>query len=92
VRTRSRDAHRPYTIFLDPDVEEGGYTVTVPYLPGCVTEGETIEECLVMARDAIALYVASLVDAGEPVSQETVRPQAITIDVLPSDPAPAAVS
>src|SRR5438876_1250078 len=32
---------RKYTIMLDPDPEEGGYTVTVPALPGCITQGET---------------------------------------------------
>jgi antitoxin HicB len=32
---------RKYTIILDPDTEEGGYTVTVPALPGCITQGET---------------------------------------------------
>ena len=44
-----------YTIILEPDPEEGGYTVTVPALPGCVTQGETIEEAIVMAKDAIRL-------------------------------------
>ncbi len=34
---------------------EGGYTVTVPMLPGCVTFGETIEEAITMAREAIEL-------------------------------------
>ena len=37
---------------LDPD-EEGGYTVTVPALPGCVTEGDTREEALANIREAI---------------------------------------
>ncbi len=36
---------------------EGGYTVTVPTLPGCVTFGETIEEAITMAREAIELYL-----------------------------------
>jgi predicted RNase H-like HicB family nuclease len=44
---------REYTIILDPDEEEGGYTVTVPALPGCVTQGDTLEEAIAMARDAI---------------------------------------
>lgn len=47
--------HR-YTIILHPDEEEGGYTVTVPALPGCVTQGETIEEAIAMAKDAIRLH------------------------------------
>ena len=39
---------------------EGGYTVTVPSLPGCVTYGDTIEEAVEMAREAIELYLESL--------------------------------
>ena len=46
---------------------EGGYTVTVPALSGCVTYGETIEEALSMAKEAIELYVESLVEHNEPV-------------------------
>ncbi len=47
---------RHYAIILHPDLE-GGYTVTVPALPGCITQGETIEEAIVMAKDAIQLYI-----------------------------------
>ena len=39
---------------------EGGYTVTVPSLPGCVTYGESIEEATEMAKEAIELYLESL--------------------------------
>lgn len=39
---------------------EGGYTVTVPSLPGCVTYGETIEESLMMVKEAIEGYIESL--------------------------------
>ncbi len=46
-----------YTIILHPDPEEGGYTVTVPALPGCVTQGESLEEAIAMAKDTIRLYV-----------------------------------
>jgi len=42
-----------YTVILEKDSEEGGYTVSVPALPGCVTEGDTIEEALAMAKEAI---------------------------------------
>ncbi|GHT72548.1 hypothetical protein FACS189456_1370 [Bacteroidia bacterium] len=40
--------------------EEGGYTVIVPSLPGCITYGETIEEAIEMSKDAITLYVEEL--------------------------------
>lgn len=39
---------------------EGGYTVLVPALPGCITYGETLEDALAMAKEAIALYIESL--------------------------------
>jgi antitoxin HicB len=40
--------------------DEDGYSVSVPELPGCFTQGETIEEALNMAKEAICLYVESL--------------------------------
>lgn len=49
-----------YTVVLDKDTEEGGYTVTVPALPGCITEGDTVEESLEMVKEAITLYIESL--------------------------------
>lgn len=49
---------------------EGGYTVTVPTLPGCITFGDDITEAVTMAREAIELYIESLVAHGEPVPTE----------------------
>lgn len=72
---------RKYTIILEPDAEEGGYTVTVPALPGCITQGETVEQCIERAQEAIAGYIESLLADGLSVPQETERPQMITIDV-----------
>ena len=37
--------------------EEGGFTVTVPNLPGCISEGETVEEALANIKDAIQVYL-----------------------------------
>lgn len=70
-----------YTIILHPDIEEGGYTVTVPTLPGCITEGDTIEQAIAMAKDAIQLYIESLVADGELIPEERDHPQAIVINV-----------
>ncbi len=56
---------RKYTIILEPDTEEGGYTVTVPALPGCITQGDTIEQCIERAQEAIAGYIESLIADGE---------------------------
>jgi predicted RNase H-like HicB family nuclease len=45
--------------------EEGGYVARVPSLPGCVTQGETLEEAEAMVKDAIKAYFASLKKHGE---------------------------
>ena len=58
-----------YTVILIPE-EEGGYSVDVPALPGCVTQGETKEEALAMAKEAIELYLESLMADGEPIPLE----------------------
>ncbi|MEZ4756660.1 MAG: type II toxin-antitoxin system HicB family antitoxin [Flavobacteriales bacterium] len=50
---------------------EGGFTVNVPALPGCVTFGENIEHALEMAREAIALYVETLQAEGDPVPDDS---------------------
>lgn len=52
-------------VVLEPS-EEGGYTVYVPSLPGCISEGETVQEALANIREAIELYL-------EPVEDDWVR-------------------
>lgn len=59
-----------YTVVLEPDEEGQGYTVRVPALPGCLTEGRTREEALDNAREAIAGFIEALKRAGEPVPEE----------------------
>ena len=70
-----------YTVILEPDPTEGGYTVTVPALEGCVTQGETLEEAIAMAKDAIQLYIETLQAEGTPVPEEQEHPQALTISI-----------
>jgi antitoxin HicB len=70
-----------YTIILHPDEERSGYTVTVPALSGCVTEGKTLEEAIEMAKEAIQLYIESLIADDLPVPEEHEHPQAIVINV-----------
>lgn len=59
-----------YRIFLNRE-PEGGYTVNVPTLPGCITYGETVDKAIAMAREAIELYIESLVAHNEPVPDES---------------------
>jgi predicted RNase H-like HicB family nuclease len=56
-----------YRILLRKEAE-GGYTVIVPSLPGCVTYGGTIEEA--MAKAAIELYLESLMEHDEEIPTE----------------------
>ncbi len=61
---------RQYTVVLIPDEDEGGYTVTVPALPGLVAQGESREDALRMAREAIAFHLECLQEEGETVPTE----------------------
>jgi predicted RNase H-like HicB family nuclease len=42
--------------------EDGGYTVYVPSLPGCISEGETVEEAMANIKEAIELYLEPVED------------------------------
>lgn len=53
-------------VLLHPE-ETGGYSVTVPSLPGCFSEGETIEEALAMIKEAIELHIECMIEDGEAV-------------------------
>lgn len=58
-----------YTAVFEP-AEEGGYVVTVPALPGCVTEGDTFEEAVYMVKDAIEGYLYVLKKHGENIPED----------------------
>jgi predicted RNase H-like HicB family nuclease len=51
-------------VILEPS-DEGGYTVYVPLLPGCISEGETIDEAMTNIREAIELYLEPVEDDGD---------------------------
>lgn len=52
-----------YRVILEQQ-EEGGYTVYVPTLPGCVSQGKTMEEALANIKEAIEVYLESLKERG----------------------------
>jgi len=58
-----------YTAFFAAN-ESGGYTVTVPSLPGLVTEGKDLDDARDMAKDAIRCYIEGLKKAKEPIPIE----------------------
>ena len=63
------DATRTYTLILEP-VDDGGFLVRVPALPEVVTCGDTENEALAMAKDAIEMVLARRLERGEPVPEE----------------------
>ena len=61
-----------YTVILEREAD-GGYVVSVPALPGCVSQGDNRGEALGNIREAIKLYLEDWIDAGEQVPLEDAR-------------------
>lgn len=59
-----------YRILLNQE-PEGGYTVSVPALPGCITYGDDIDQALEMAKEAIEGYIELLKEQGEPIPDDS---------------------
>jgi len=57
---------RNYNVILEPS-PEGGYVAVVPALPGCYSQGDTVEEALKGAREAIELTLEDMEARGEPI-------------------------
>ena len=58
-----------YTVVLEREAD-GGYVVSVPALPGCVSQGDTRAEALGNVREAIAVFIEDCREAGDPVPTE----------------------
>lgn len=68
-RSFTKQVHS-FTAFFDRN-RNGSYTVTVPSLPGLVTEGKTMESAREMAEDAIQCYIEGLKKDREEIPEET---------------------
>jgi len=55
-----------FRVLIEPD-EDGVFVAEVPSLPGCITQGNTRDEAVQNAREAIAAYLESLEAHGDPV-------------------------
>ncbi len=58
-----------YSVVVHP-AKEGGYWVEVPALPGCASQGETVDEALENVKDAIKLYLEVLQEDGAPIPKD----------------------
>jgi predicted RNase H-like HicB family nuclease len=61
-------------VILIPDLEVGGFTVTVPSLPGCISEGDTEEEALANIKEAIDLFIEDMIADSEEVPDDVGAP------------------
>jgi predicted RNase H-like HicB family nuclease len=64
------NAKMRYTVILEQE-PDGGYVVTVPALPGCVSQGDTREGALKNISEAADLYIEDCIASGDPVPTET---------------------
>jgi predicted RNase H-like HicB family nuclease len=61
-----------YTVLLEPE-QDGGFVVSVPALPGCISQGDSREEALANIREAIVVYLEDCREAGDPLPIEDDR-------------------
>ena len=60
-----------YTVIIY-EAEEGGYWTRVPALPGCGSQGETIDEALANTKEAIESHILALQEDGQEIPKEDV--------------------
>ena len=73
-----------YPVVFEPN-EEGGWTVSCPVLPGCISEGETKQEALRNIKEALELWLEVKKEAGEAIptdDPQRIRNASLTIGVL----------
>ena len=73
---------RTYRVLLewdDEDPENAGWVVTVPALPGCVTQADTVAQALGRVQEAIAGYLEALVKNGDPIPPPDADSPAVSV-------------
>lgn len=78
-----------YTVVLVPDEELGGYVAYVPTIPGCVTQGESVEGALAMALDAATVMLEDMAEHDEYIPVEPTGTLTTNIEVAVPVPAEA---
>ena len=69
-----------YPIAIEPGNASQAFGVVVPDLPGCFSAGDTLDEAMENAKEAVALWVETAIDQDQPI------PRPSTVDVLQADP------
>jgi predicted RNase H-like HicB family nuclease len=77
---------RRYTIIINYDPDIDAFAVTVPALPGCFTQGRTVDEAIERAREAIQGHIELLTEYGKPIPNDSVDIRMVTVDVPDTAP------
>ena len=69
-------AFEEYMHEISPLTKEdgGGFLITFPDLPGCMSDGETIEEAFANGRDAFIAWISAAIDMGKPIPKPAAKP------------------
>ena len=59
-----------FTVILTPDADEGGYAAECPAIPGCISEGDTVEQALANIKEAIEGCLESLAASQQDLPDE----------------------
>lgn len=78
---------RTYSLTIEP--QEGGYLAYFPALPGCHTWGKSFENAVRNAEEALAVYLETLAENGDPLPDEPVPDAAISLGVMIQTPVAA---
>lgn len=57
----------PFNVEPLPKDEGGGYAITFPDLPGCMSDGDTVEEAIAQGREAFQVWMESVIEDGKPI-------------------------
>ena len=63
-----------YEIAPLPKEDGGGYLIALPDLPGCMSDGDTIEQAIINGRDAFVAWISAAVDQGRPIPSPASKP------------------
>ena len=77
-----------YSLAVEPHPEEGGYLAYFPALTGCHTWGESYEQAVRNAEEALVGYLEALQKNGESIPQENHPPGAVSLSVVVNLPEP----
>ena len=71
----------PYPYIIKPLLEEdgGGYLIEFPDLPGCISDGETPEEAILMGKDAMEAWLNTAKESGVPIPNPNWQSEELTI-------------